>query len=86
MTDREKSRVAFRESLFVRRGMSVDTARQWATRLLERDRDGDDRRLCAECCHVRADWSCREGGTVVVGVLQRCHLFGWQTPSTKDAK
>lgn len=53
MNDREVGRMTFRLSLFQRRGVPEHEAEQLVDRLLERDRDRDDRRMCVECAHLQ---------------------------------
>lgn len=52
--ERELSRMAFRIGLAQRRGLSEAEAERLADRLLARDRDRDDRRMCVECSHLQA--------------------------------
>lgn len=42
-----------RVALFNDRGMGIKAAETLAEELLQRDREGDDRRLCIECAHYR---------------------------------
>ena len=42
-----------RFELFAQRGLNQSDAEQHADRLTLRDREGDDRRLCLECAHLR---------------------------------
>ena len=47
---------------FTDKGMALEAAEELADRLVTRDREADDRRLCLECAHLagRADaWECR---------------------------
>jgi hypothetical protein len=46
-----------------------------AERLLHRDRDGDERRLCVECAHVRPGWRCARNAGFLLEQLQRCDHF-----------
>lgn len=45
------------------RGLELDDAETLADRLVERDREADDRRICLECLHLSGvsekTWSCR---------------------------
>ncbi len=41
-----------RVAMFTNKGMSVDDADTLADRLVQRDRDLDDRRVCMECVHL----------------------------------
>lgn len=96
MTEREQVRHQFRVGLFKRRGLTPEAAQALADRLVERDADRDDRRVCAECKHVTADhpkygrgcFAARQGWIKgaskhlgpLMTVLQRCPAFQWQTP------
>ena len=80
LTEREMGRMRFRIDLFQSRGFPQQHAERWADVLQHRDWTRDDRRMCTECCHLKADWSCRENGVVAVDRLQRCELFGWEMP------
>ncbi len=73
-----------RAALFVRRGAGEPQAEAMADRLVNRDRDDDDRRLCLECRHLRGEGPYRCGNARAAGVhadlardlvltLQRCH-------------
>lgn len=62
-----------RTQLFQRRGMSVKDAEQVSERLLVRDRDRDDRRLCIECRHCNGK-RCQMG-SAMLNILQRCPRF-----------
>lgn len=69
-----------RASVFNRRGMPSVEAEGLAYRLVNRDRDGDDRRLCLECVHLagsqpgswsRGGWRCgqwQQAGMGATGV------------------
>ncbi len=59
---------------FVRHGVAVAAADNLAERLTLRDREGDDRRTCAECAH---GWSarCPDGAPLPTAVLHRCPRF-----------
>lgn len=46
-----------------------------AEKLLHRDRDGDDRRLCVECAHAGAGWRCARREAFLLDQLQRCPMF-----------
>lgn len=85
-----------RLSRFTDRGLSLADAEQQADRLVIRDREGDDRRLCLECVHLHGAgrWRCgnwhRAGVATqlrdahlpgaLVMTLQRCPGFGGSTP------
>ena len=64
----------YRIELFHRRGMPSVEADRMAHRLLVRDRDIDNRRLCIECKHGRAA-RCPNGNRLPADVLQRCQHF-----------
>jgi hypothetical protein len=79
----EIARMAARTEAFERMGLSAPEADGLADLLHLRDREGDDRHLCVECQHVRADrvgWRCgalrgpipREWFAIQ---LQRCPTF-----------
>lgn len=46
-----------------------------AEKLLHRDRDIDDRRLCVECVHAGPGWRCARREAFMVDQLQRCPAF-----------
>lgn len=90
-TDVETRRFTLRQQMFVRRGMGASDAERCADRLVQRDQDKDDRRMCIECKHLQ------EGGTCFVAtqgrlratstkhqpiktILQRCEAFAWAVP------
>ncbi|MDB5869542.1 MAG: hypothetical protein JWP96_1874 [Polaromonas sp.] len=52
MTSREIDAMAERTALFNRRGLAALDAELLADKLVNRDREGDDRRLCLECLHL----------------------------------
>ena len=69
-----------RISIFRRRGFDAASSDGIADRLLDRDRDRDDRRLCVECSHLATpQWRCRRDGYPTL-LLQRCSLFDWELP------
>lgn len=80
MSAREISRFMFRAQLFQQHGWPQERAEEWADRLVNRDRDGDDRRLCVECKYLLSQWRCAEREAVLAEVLQRCPKFNWETP------
>lgn len=62
MTGREIDTFTARLHHFTRRGLVALDAERLADKLVTRDREADDRRLCLECVHLagRADvWGCR---------------------------
>ncbi len=46
-----------------------------AERLLHRDREADDRRLCVECQHAGTGWRCGRREEFLLDHLQRCPMF-----------
>lgn len=92
MTGREIDAMAERTGLFNRRGLAALDAELLADKLVNRDREGDDRRLCLECvCLSRVGgWRCNQwqraglgGAGVPAGLviqLQRCDGFKDQSP------
>ena len=46
-----------------------------AERLLHRDRDSDDRRLCVECSHAGPGYRCAKREAFLLDQLQRCPMF-----------
>jgi len=62
MTGREIDTLMARLHHFARRGLAEPEAERLADKLVTRDREADDRRLCLECAHLagHADvWGCR---------------------------
>lgn len=51
-----------------------------AERLLHRDREGDDRRLCVECLHAGPGYRCAKREAFLMDQLQRCPLFKEKKP------
>lgn len=87
MDDGEIEQFVARMRLMVNRGFSEAEAERLAEKLLARDRDGDDRRLCIECSYLGPSGRCLAAAlgrlpgvsarsTPVVTVLQRCPAFG----------
>lgn len=74
MTDREIDTFAARSNQFNRRGLAALDAELLADKLVNRDRDGDDRHLCVECRHCRPGLRC-VNKLAVLHVLQRCDHF-----------
>lgn len=81
MSRREIEVFMKRDSQFQRRGMSAEEAEKLADKLVKRDRDYDDRRLCLECQNLTGRpgaWRCgqqRVGADWVV-LPKRCDSFG----------
>ena len=62
MTGREIDTFTARLHHFTRRGLLESDAETLADKLVTRDRDADDRRLCLECVHLAGHagvWGCR---------------------------
>ena len=60
-----------RAALFVRRGANDAQAEAMADRLVQRDREKDDRHLCHECRHLRGGlpgWICGNGAAAGIAV------------------
>jgi hypothetical protein len=79
----EIARMAARVERAEALGLSAREADALADRLHLRDREGDDRRLCIECQHIRASgtgWRCASLGSIprewVATQLQRCPVQG----------
>lgn len=86
MNGQELDTLMARQALFCQRGASAQDAERLADRLVNRDRDSDDRRLCLECRHLRGEGPYRCGNARAAGVhadlardlvltLQRCHGY-----------
>ena len=86
MNGQELDTLMARQALFCQRGASAQDAERLADRLVNRDRDDDDRRLCLECRHLRGEGSYRCGNARAAGLhadlarglvltLQRCHGY-----------
>ena len=88
MTGAEIDRFTGRLALFTAKGLTPNEAEVLADKLLIRDRDGDDRRVCLECAYL-SGWAGRRqcrglqyagmGGPLAsagqVAMLQRCNGF-----------
>ena len=87
MNSAEVDTFTVRLARFTDKGLNRSEAETLADKLVIRDREGDDRRLCLECAHVRyaAQWRCnqwRRAGLGAPGVPadlvrqpQRCDVF-----------
>jgi hypothetical protein len=82
-TDAEIALFVERHARLMRRGFTDGDADDLAERLTLRDREGDGRRLCIECLHLKA-WRCGnhaaadvapELGRSLATLLQRCAGF-----------
>lgn len=91
LSDREIARMSFRIGLFKRRGVPEHQAEELAEKLVARDYERDDRRMCLECSNLQHGGKCFcvSQGTLqgasprhepVTNVLQRCPSFQFQTP------
>jgi hypothetical protein len=58
LTDKQQVRLSFRVALFKRRGWDERKAMDYADRLIERDAERDDRRLCIECAALQTGNTC----------------------------
>lgn len=72
--DAEISAFATRVFALMRHGIKLADADDLAERLTLRDREGDDRHVCAECRHYRPG-RCPDGAPLPAGVLHRCPGF-----------
>jgi hypothetical protein len=93
-SDAEHRRFEFRMGLFQRRGLAEDEAEVLASRLVLRDQQRDDRRVCLECVHLQRSGHCAEvigkrmpvacepeRFTVISTQLARCSHFAWAVPA-----
>ena len=73
MNAREINTFTARLAKFTDKGLGLDYAEALADKLVRRDRDSDDRRLCLECIHLSGQsgeaWDCRNWQRV--GVVSR---------------
>lgn len=85
--DTEISTFTTRVMMFVRRGIGTTDADDLAERLVLRDRDLDDRRMCLECLHLMTSRRCAAAALgklpdadrrlePLPTILQRCEAFG----------
>lgn len=74
MTGTEIDTFTTRLARFTDKGFSLDDSEALADRLVARDRDGDDRHLCAECAHCRFGMRCAKK-LAALDILQRCDHF-----------
>ena len=87
MTSREIDTFTARLHHFTGRGLAEPDAERLADKLVTRDRESDDRRLCVECAHLRqaGGWRCGQWKQAGIGsaavsadlvqLLQRCDGF-----------
>ena len=63
MTGAEIDNFTARLARFTNKGLSLEDAEALADKLVTRDRESDDRRLCLECFHLSGQfgktWDCR---------------------------
>ncbi|HEX5687374.1 MAG TPA: hypothetical protein VFY73_25440 [Ideonella sp.] len=80
------ARFVARVTLFLRRGLTASDADDLAERLVLRDREGDDRRMCLECSNLTEQGRCLAAWRralpgadrrlePVQTILQRCECF-----------
>lgn len=74
MTGAEIDTFTVRLARFTDKGFSLNDGEALADRLVVRDRDGDDRHLCAECAHCCFGMRCAKK-LAVLNILQRCDQF-----------
>ena len=67
--------VAFEQRVARSIWLGYGNAKGRAERLLHRDRDADDRRLCVECQHAGPGWRCTRREAFMLDQLQRCPKF-----------
>jgi hypothetical protein len=95
LSDKAIRACQYRMGLFERRGWTPERAAAWADRLIDRDADRDDRRLCIECANFqRGGWCGRAAAVLgyrpkngrpaslqlIPDLLQRCPHFAFQKP------
>ena len=84
MTGAEIDTFTARLARFTNKGLSLEGAEGLADRLVTRDRESDDRRLCLECVHLARNGLCKAVSTggkpiePVPTILQRCDSFATQ--------
>ena len=93
MNGQELDTLMARQALFCQRGAAPQDAERLADRLVNRDRDSDDRRLCLECASLNRGGRCSNWQAAGVAIrardaqlpgdfttmLQRCGGFGGAT-------
>lgn len=96
MNGREIDTFKARLARFTDKGLTLADAEREADRLVIRDREGDDRRLCLECVHLHGagHWRCvnwktadvaqRELARDLAMTLQRCSGYGSFGPREVD--
>jgi hypothetical protein len=84
MTGREIDTFTARLARFTDKGLSSSDGEALADKLVRRDRDADERRLCLECVHLARNGLCKAATTgakpiePVPTILQRCDSFAAQ--------
>jgi hypothetical protein len=89
-TDADIARFLDRRARLMRWGWAEREAEALAERLVKRDRDGDDRRMCVECSNLGERGRCMAAAAgklpgadrrlePVPTILQRCEAFGLRT-------
>lgn len=87
LTKAEGDTFAARLAIFTDKGVNLEDAERLAEKLVIRDREGDDRRLCLECSYYGSSGRCVAAATgrlpgvsarlePVPTLLQRCDAFG----------
>ena len=75
MTGREIDTFTARLARFTDKGLSLDDGEALADKLVTRDRESDDRRLCLECVHLSGQYGktldCRNGQRAGVAIQAR---------------
>ena len=75
MTGAEIDTFTARLARFTDKGLSLEDAEARADRLVKRDRESDDRRLCLECFHLSGQsgktWDCRNWQRAGVAIKAR---------------
>ena len=75
MTGREIDTFTARLARFTDKGLMLDDAEKLADKLVTRDRESDDRRLCLECVHLAGHaagaWGCRGWQRAGVAIKSR---------------
>lgn len=79
MNTREIDTFTARLARFTDKGLGLDQAEALADKLVRRDREPDDRRLCLECAHLAghsgANWRCRNWQVAGVACQERDALL-----------
>ncbi len=75
MPDKSADLFAARLARFTDKGVTQIDAQALADRLVQRDRDSDDRRLCTECSHLQgygaSSWRCGNWQAAGIGINPR---------------